>query len=46
MAGKFMKFGVTALFVSCAFIVHVAEAVTDHEKHECYLLRWEAVLAI
>ena len=26
MAGKFGKFGLKALFVSCAFIVHVAEA--------------------
>ena len=30
MAGKFGKFGLNALFVSCVFIVHVAE-VLDHE---------------
>ena len=28
MAGKFGKFGLIALFVSCAFIVRVAEAQT------------------
>ena len=32
MAGKFGKFGLKALFVSCAFIARVAE-VLDHE-HE------------
>ena len=32
MAGKFGKFGLIALFVSCAFIVHVAEAPADHES--------------
>ena len=31
MAGKFGKFGLKALFVSCAFIVRVAEAL-DHES--------------
>ena len=31
MAGKFGKFGLKALFVSCAFIVQVAEAL-DHES--------------
>ena len=32
MAGKFGKFGLKALFVSCAFIVHVAEASADYES--------------
>ena len=32
MAGKFGKFGLIALFVSCAFIVCVAEAPADHES--------------
>ena len=32
MAGKFGKFGLKALFVSCAFIVRVAEAAADHES--------------
>ena len=32
MAGKFGKFGLKALFVSCAFIVRVAEAPADHES--------------
>ena len=32
MAGKFGKFGLIALFVSCAFIVRVAEAPADHES--------------
>ena len=32
MAGKFEKFGLKALFVSCAFIVRVAEAPADHES--------------
>ena len=31
MAGKSEKFGLKALFVSCAFIVSVAEAPADHE---------------
>ena len=31
MAGKFWKFGLKALFVSCAFIVRVAEAL-DHDS--------------
>ena len=31
MPGKFAKFGLKALFVSCAFIVRVAEAL-DHES--------------
>ena len=31
MAGKFWKFGLKALFVACAFIVRVAEAL-DHES--------------
>ena len=31
MAGKFGKFGLKALFVSCTFIAHVAEAL-DHES--------------
>ena len=31
MAGKFGKFGLKALFVSCAFIFRVAEAL-DHES--------------
>ena len=31
MAGKFGKFGLKALFVSCAFIVRVAEAPADHD---------------
>ena len=31
MAGKFGEFGLKALFVSCAFIVCVAEAL-DHES--------------
>ena len=30
MAGKFGKFGLKALFVSCAFILRVAEAPADH----------------
>ena len=37
MAGKFGKVNLEALFVSCAFIVRVAEAPADHEtawKHE------------
>ena len=32
MAGKFGKFGLKALFVSCAFIFRVAEATADHES--------------
>ena len=32
MAGKFGKLGLKALFVSCAFIVPVAEAPADHES--------------
>ena len=32
MAGKFGKFGLKALFVSCAFIVRVAEAPADNES--------------
>ena len=32
MAGKFGKFGFIALFVSCTFIVRVAEASPDHES--------------
>ena len=32
MAEKFGKFGLKALFVSCAFIVRVAEAPADHES--------------
>ena len=32
MAGKSGKFGLKALFVSCAFIVRVAEAPADHES--------------
>ena len=32
MAGKFGKFGLIALFVSCAFIVRVAETPADHES--------------
>ena len=32
MAGKFGKFGLIALFVSCAFIVRVTEAAPDHES--------------
>ena len=32
MAGKFGKFGLKALFVSCAFIVRVAGAPADHES--------------
>ena len=32
MAGKFVKFGLTALIVSCALIVRVAEAAADHES--------------
>ena len=31
-AGKFGKFGFKVLFVSCAFIVRVAEAPADHES--------------
>ena len=31
MAGKFGKFGLKTLFVSCSFIVRVAEAPADHE---------------
>ena len=31
MAGKFGKFGLKVLFISCALIVHVAEAPADHE---------------
>ena len=31
MAGKFGKFGLKALFASCAFISRVAEAPADHE---------------
>ena len=31
-AGKFGKFGLKVLFVSCAFIVRVAEAPADHES--------------
>ena len=30
MAGKFEKIGLKGLFVSCAFIVRVAEAPADH----------------
>ena len=40
MAGKFGKFGLKALFVSCAFILRVAEAPADryHErKNEDFL---------
>ena len=32
MAGMFGKFGLKALFVSCAFIDRVAEAPADHES--------------
>ena len=32
MAGKIGKFGLKVLFVSCAFIVLVAEAPADHES--------------
>ena len=32
MAGKFGKFGLKALFVSCTFIVRVTEAPADHES--------------
>ena len=32
MAEKFGKFGLKALFVSCAFIVCVAKALADHES--------------
>ena len=32
MAGKFGKFGLKALFVSCAFIVCVTEAPADYES--------------
>ena len=32
MAGKFGKFGFIAFFVSCAFIVRVAEAAGDDES--------------
>ena len=32
MAGKFRKSGLKALFVSCAFIDRVAEALADHES--------------
>ena len=32
MAGKFGKFGLKALYVSCAFIVRLAEAPADHES--------------
>ena len=32
MAGKFRKFSLKALFVSCAFIVRVAEEPADHES--------------
>ena len=32
MAGKFGKFRLKALFVSCAFIVRVTEAPDDHES--------------
>ena len=32
MAGKFGKFGLKALFVSCAFIVRAAEAPADYES--------------
>ena len=32
MAGKFGKFGLKTLFVSCVFIVCVAEAPADHES--------------
>ena len=32
MAGRFGKFGLKVLFVSCAFIVCVAEASADHES--------------
>ena len=32
MAGKFGKFGLKALFVSCAFILRVAQAPADHES--------------
>ena len=34
MAGKFGKFGLKALFVSCAFIVRVAEALDNEIKNE------------
>ena len=32
MAGKFGKFGLIALSVSCALIARVAEAAADHES--------------
>ena len=32
MAGKFEKFGLKALSVSCAFTVRIAEAPADHER--------------
>ena len=32
MAGKFGKFSLKALFVSCAFIERVTEAPADHES--------------
>ena len=34
MAGKFGKFGLQALFVSCAFIVRVAEALDRERTNE------------
>ena len=34
MAGKFGKFGLNALFVSCAFIVRVAEALNHRSTNE------------
>ena len=32
LVGKFGKFGLKVLFVSCAFIVRVAEVPADHES--------------
>ena len=34
MAGKFGKFGLKALFVSCAFVVRVAETLDNESTNE------------
>ena len=46
MAGKFGKFGLIALFVSCAFIVRVAEAPADHESTNEEDFRVDVAVAI
>ena len=47
MAGKFGKFGLKALFVSCPFIVHVAEAPASWPwKHELMKISLDVAVTI